>query len=115
MKLQRKRGLCSALMLLLMTPLAYAGGVAEVVPEPTVQAPRPAPAARPVVPTERPRVHCVWVPVATQVAPAQTFVNQGLVVTSCCCGAITIAGSVVTISGSVSVQQELRCDVGGDQ
>ncbi len=115
MKLQMKRGFCLTLALLLTSTLAQAGGVVEVVPEPTVRVPMAAPPVRPVVPTERSRVRCVFVPITAHAEPAQTYVNQGLSVTNCCCGGITIAGSSVTLSGSVSVQQEMRCDVEGGQ
>lgn len=115
MKLQMKRELFFTLALMLTASLAQAGGVVESLPEPMVQVVRTVPLARPVVPTVRPRVRCVFVPVATHVEPAQTYVNQGLSVTNCCCDGITFTGSSVTLPSSVSVQQEMHCDVEGDR
>ena len=114
MKHFTKRGLLSALALTFLVAEASAGGMLEE--EPVVQTPEAAPAARPVVLVQQTQVDCVFVPVAVHVEPAQTYVNQGLsVLTNCCCGAITIAGSSVTLAGSRSVQQEQDCDAEGKQ
>ncbi len=100
----------SGLVAALAAPVAQAGGLAEPEPEPRVMVPDE-PLQRTVRPT-RPaeQESCRWVTVAVTTDAPQWFGNQGLAVSGCCCGVITIPGNSFSLGGQSSVRQELVCN-----